>query len=294
MRKLLLLIIPVLAFMLVGCAEEENAENTTSNGATPEQLKVVDDAFYNEYKKQVADAPADGKFSVNVETNIKLFMQNITGRGMMPPTAGIGEVSEKNVASAMGKQVVEDFKKSKEVNVSALTKYAELDVDANKFLPKVVSAIMGGTQGKKTLASLQLYQSNQKAIEKLVDSHVTRFGAQKVNANGYVNFAYFYSYLTNYFGMLKISALPTDDKKVSEITKVVYDHCNGKDKNLNTIETWNGDTTQFTPKVMEILTCGTKNPFGQEMTDFMNNLGKVFDPNFSYNPPVIPPRPPRP
>ncbi len=295
MKKLLLF--PVLLFVFTGCADD-SVDNAADNGGgsvqiTPEQAAIVDNAFYEEYKKQVTEAPA--KFSVNAEANIKSLIQNMTGRGMMPSNAGIGVLKETNVASAAGKTIVETFLKDNKTipnTTYIFTQYKILDTDAVTFLGAVTGAMLKNPEAKKLIDSLKLYTANQTAIELLVKEHVNRFGANKVKANGYVNLAYFYASLTSYFGQLKISKLPEDAATVKKVVDVVYNQCKGVPGDKNTVDTFNGETPAFT--VMPILSCGKGAAGMQHMVSFMNKLGKIFDPNYTYPMPSMPPMPPKP
>lgn len=93
MKKFLLF--AFLVFLVAGCAEDTT--EPTDGQTSQEQLNKVDDAFTVEFKKYVTDetgsAAYSGEFSAQSETNIKSLLQNITGRGGMPATSGIGEVA---------------------------------------------------------------------------------------------------------------------------------------------------------------------------------------------------------
>lgn len=294
MKKFLLF--AFLVFMAVGCADEMTTNNTTTGGQTSaEQLAKVDDSFATEFKKYVKqdDGSTDytGTFSTQAETNIKSLLQNITGRGGMPATAGIGEINETVVASSLAKSMAESLiKATTDTSAQALVKYTILDADANTFMSSVMTGLMSGTTGSGILQTGKLYQANQKAIAMLVTAHTALFQAasQTVNADGTTNLAYLYSSLTGYFSMLKISALPTDEVTVNKIAQAVYDHCKSIDAQAaNTLEVYNKDSTTFT--VMPILTCGTSQggmPTGDAMihlTNFMNSVGKAIDPNYVFS-----------
>lgn len=105
MKKILLLI-SLLAFIVAGCAEESasNSNNSSSGGASAEQITKVDNAFSAEFKKYIKNSDNtsySGDFSLNADTNIKSILQNITGRGGMPASAGIGEISDTEVAATI-------------------------------------------------------------------------------------------------------------------------------------------------------------------------------------------------
>ena len=230
-----------------------------------------------------------GEFSPQSETNIKSLLQNITGRGMMPAQEGIGEINETVVASALAKNMAESLIGATEAEAQALVKYTTLDKDANTFMLAVSAGLMSGETGKQILETGKLYRANQKAIAMLVASHTALFQAanETVTEEGTTNLAYLYSSLTGYFGMLNITALPTDGATVDKIAKAVYDHCKTSSStnaaNYNTINTYNADTTTF--KVMPILTCGTRNPMGDDMKAFMNGVGQAIDPNYQFTMP---------
>ena len=294
MKKFLLF--AFLVFLVTGCAEDTTNNNSTTEGQTSqEQLNKVDDAFTNEFKKYVTDdtgsAAYTGTFSSQAETNIKSLLQNITGRGKMPPQAGIGEINETVVASALAKSMAESLvKATTEPNAQALVKYTTLDTDANKFMSAVLGGFMGGATGAKILETGKLYQANQKAIAMLVASHTALFQAanETVTEEGTANLAYLYSSLTGYFTMLQITALPTDEATVNKIAQAVYDHCKDVDSQVaNNLAVYNKATTTFT--VMPILTCGKTQggmPAGDAMThltNFMNGVGKAIDPNYQFS-----------
>lgn len=291
MKKFLLF--AFLVFLVAGCAEDTTDNGTTTGGQTSqEQLNKVDDAFTNEYKKYVKQDDLStaytGEFSAQSETNIKSLLQNITGRGKMPAQAGIGEINETVVASALAKSMAESLvKATTEPNAQALVKYTTLDTDANTFMSAVLGGFMGGATGAKILETGKLYQANQKAIAMLVASHTALFQAanETVNEEGTTNLAHLYSSLTGYFTMLQITALPTDEATVNKIAQAVYDHCKTSSSSnadtYNTINTYNADTTTF--KVMPILTCGTNNPMGDDMKAFMNGVGQAIDPNYQFS-----------
>ena len=291
MKKFLLF--AFLVFLVTGCAEDTTNNNSTTEGQTSqEQLNKVDDAFTNEYKKYVKQDDLStayaGEFSAQSETNIKSLLQNITGRGKMPPQAGIGEINETVVASALAKSMAESLvKATTEPDAQALVKYTTLDTDANTFMSAVLGGFMGGATGAKILETGKLYQANQKAIAMLVASHTALFQAanETVTEEGTTNLAHLYSSLTGYFTMLQITALPTDEATVNKIAQAVYNHCKTSSSsnaaNYNTINTYNANTTTF--KVMPILTCGTSNPMGDDMKAFMNGVGQAIDPNYQFS-----------
>ena len=289
MKKFLLF--AFLVFLVAGCAEDTTNNSTTEGQTSQEQLNKVDDAFTNEYKKYVKQDDLStayaGEFSPQSETNIKSLLQNITGRGDMPANVGIGEINETVVASALAKKMAESLIGATEAEAQALVKYTTLNADANTFISSVMAGLMKGTTGSEILDTGKSYQANQKAIAMLVASHTTLFQAanETVSEEGTANLAYLYSSLTGYFGMLNITALPTDEATVNKIAKAVYDHCKTSSSSnadtYNTINTYNADTTTF--KVMPILTCGTSNPMGDDMKAFMNGVGQAIDPNYQFS-----------
>lgn len=180
-----------------------------------------------------------------------------------------------------------------EAEAQALVKYTTLDTDANKFMSAVSTGLMSGETGKQILEKGKLYRANQKAIAMLVASHTALFQAanETVSDEGTANLAYLYSSLTGYFTMLQITALPTDEATVNKIAQAVYDHCKTSSSSnavtYNTINTYNADTTTF--KVMPILTCGTRNPMGDDMKAFMNGVGQAINPDYQFTMPSIRP-----
>ena len=289
MKKFLLF--AFLVFLVAGCAEDTT--KPTDGQTSQEQLNKVDDAFTNEFKKYVKQDDLStayaGEYTSQAETNIKSLLQNITGRGGIPAANGIGEINETVVASALAKNMAESLIGATEAEAQALVKYTTLDKDANTFMLAVSAGLMSGETGKQILETGKLYRANQKAIAMLVASHTALFQAanETVTEEGTTNLAYLYSSLTGYFGMLNITALPTDGATVDKIAKAVYDHCKTSSStnaaNYNTINTYNADTTTF--KVMPILTCGTRNPMGDDMKAFMNGVGQAIDPNYQFTMP---------
>ena len=83
----------------------------------------------------------------------------------------------------------------------------------------------------------------------------------------------------------------TDEATVNKIAQAVYDHCKTSSSSnavtYNTINTYNADTTTF--KVMPILTCGTRNPMGDDMKAFMNGVGQAINPDYQFTMPSIRP-----
>ncbi len=265
-----------------------NPENPLSEVNQPESnagqvvsKDVVDDAFYQEYKKYVHGGPAE--FSSYAVASIKSLFQNITGRGMMPSFVGIGNIDHKYVALAISKTIADKFKISQNSDVSQLLDYAYLDVYSWNFIRYVMGALMGA-DGKALLKVLKPYAKNQAVIEELLKAHVKLFNksGHVVNENGYTNIAYFYAGITEYFEKLKITELPKDAAKIQALTEAVYNHCKNENNNPNVIDSYNGETTKF--KNSTIITCGTESINGSHMIDFMNKVGKVFNPDYTYSP----------
>ena len=161
MKKKLLLLLSIFVLSLAGCAENSGNNNgvTVDPNQTPSATvntnDEVDNAFLNEFKKyvkesDVKDSPVySGEYSQNAETNIKSLFQNIVGRGQMPAAAGIGEVTNTKIASAMAKIIA-----SNDATASILP-YTELDVEASVFMGKVMGVFMSGTAGSELLDTLR-------------------------------------------------------------------------------------------------------------------------------------------
>lgn len=284
MKKILLIL--GLMIGLIGCADTttDTAGSSTGGGASAETLAQVDNAFLKEYSKHISGATAP--ISAEAENNIKSLLQNITGRGSMPSTVGIGEVSSVITSSAMAKKISVILNgQTADASAKSLLDYATLNVPANTFLQTVISALMSGTTGSSMLSSLKLYQANQTAIEKLTLAHLNKFGITTENDNVTVNLSYLYASLTDYFTQLKITSLPTDDETVSKMVDAVYNHCNDGANNI--LSSYEVATSSFT--VMPIISCGKGMPDGlSDMTTFMNNIGQIFDPNYSFSMAVSP------
>lgn len=141
MKKFLLF--AFLVFLVAGCAEESTSGNNTTGGQTSqEQLNKVDDAFTAEFKKYVTDDTGSaytGEYTSQAETHIKILLQNITGRGGMPATSGIGEVANEEIATAIAKIIASD-------SVSAeVLKYSTLNQPDSSFLTSVMQIFMSGS-----------------------------------------------------------------------------------------------------------------------------------------------------
>ena len=133
---------------------QHTTNNSTTEGQTSqEQLNKVDDAFTNEFKKYVTDdtgsAAYTGEFSAQSETNIKSLLQNITGRGGMPATSGIGEVANEEIATAIAKIIAENS------GSAEVLKYSTLNQSANSFLGSVMQIFMSGS-GSTLITTLSL------------------------------------------------------------------------------------------------------------------------------------------
>lgn len=281
MKKILLML--GLMIVIIGCADTTTdtaggTGSSTGGGTSAETLAKVDNAFLKEYTKHISGASV--AISTDAENNIKSLIQNITGRGSMPASAGIGEVSSVITSSVMAKKISVILSDANaDAAAKSLLDYTTLNVPANTFIQTVIGALMGGTTGSSMLSSLKLYQANQTAIEKLTLAHLNKFGVTTDNDNVTVNLSYLYASLTDYFTMLKITALPTDDETVNKLVEAVYNHCN--DGTNNILSSYDVETKNFT--VMPIISCGKGMPAGMnDMVTFMNSVGKVFDPNYSY------------
>ncbi len=294
MKKKLLLLLSIFVLSLAGCAENSGNNNgvTVDPNQTPSATvntnDEVDNAFLNEFKKyvkesDVKDSPVySGGYSQNAETNIKSLFQNIVGRGQMPAAAGIGEVTNAEIASAMAKIIA-----SNDATASILP-YKELDVEASVFMGKVMGVFMNGTAGSELLDTLRRVRNNTNPIIYISDKleeKITSSGA--FDNNGTSNMVYLFSSFINYLnnsssgisGIKTPYVLPDNMPFLDALAQGFYD----RGEYIKDINNWNIATPDF--EVMLILTNGQQimGPTGpnmqvmQEMMAFMQTLSNIFE-----------------
>ena len=293
MKKKLLLLLSIFVLSLAGCAENSGNNNgvTVDPNQTPSATvntnDEVDNAFLNEFKKyvkesDVKDSPVySGEYSQNAETNIKSLFQNIVGRGQMPAAAGIGEVTNAEIASAMAKIIA-----SNDATASILP-YTELDVEASVFMGKVMGVFMNGTAGSELLDTLKRVRNNTNPIIYISDKLEEKISSSGAfNNNGTSNMVYLFSSFINYLnnsssgisGIKTPYVLPDNMPFLDALAQGFYDR-GGYIKDINN---WNIATPDFS--VMLILTNGQQimGPTGpnmqvmQEMMAFMQTLSNIF------------------
>ena len=293
MKKKLLLLLSIFILSLTGCAEESSNNNgvTVDPNQTPSATvntnDEVDNAFLNEFKKyvkesDVKDSPVySGGYSQNAETNIKSLFQNIVGRGQMPPVAGIGEVKNAEIASAMAKIIA-----SNDATASILP-YTELDVEASVFMGKVMGVFMNGTAGSELLDTLRRVRNNTNPIIYISDKLEEKISSSGAfNDNGTSNMVYLFSSFINYLnnsssgisGIKTPYVLPDNMPFLDALAQGFYD----RGEYIKDINNWNIATPDFS--VMLILTNGQQimGPTGpnmqvmQEMMAFMQTLSNIF------------------
>ena len=293
MKKKLLLLLSIFILSLTGCAENSGNNNgvTVDPNQTPSATvntnDEVDNAFLNEFKKyvkesDVKDSPVySGGYSQNAETNIKSLFQNIVGRGQMPPVAGIGEVKNAEIASAMAKIIA-----SNDATASILP-YTELDVEASVFMGKVMGVFMNGTAGSELLDTLRRVRNNTNPIIYISDKLEEKISSSGAfDNNGTSNMVYLFSSFINYLnnsssgisGIKTPYVLPDNMPFLDALAQGFYD----RGEYIKDINNWNIATPDFS--VMLILTNGQQimGPTGpnmqvmQEMMAFMQTLSNIF------------------
>ena len=293
MKKKLLLLLSIFILSLTGCAEESGNNNgvTVDPNQTPSATvntnDEVDNAFLNEFKKYVKEsadnnnAVYSGEYSQNAETNIKSLFQNIVGRGQMPAAAGIGEVTNAEIASAMAKIIA-----SNDATASILP-YTELDVEASVFMGKVMGVFMNGTAGSELLDTLKRVRNNTNPIIYISDKLEEKISSSGAfDNNGTSNMVYLFSSFINYLnnsssgisGIKTPYVLPDNMPFLDALAQGFYD----RGEYIKDINNWNIATPDFS--VMLILTNGQQimGPTGpnmqvmQEMREFMQTLSNIF------------------
>lgn len=293
MKKKFLLLLSIFVLSLAGCAENSGNNNgvTVDPNQTPSATvntnDEVDNAFLNEFKKyvkesDVKDSPVySGEYSQNAETNIKSLFQNIVGRGQMPAAAGIGEVTNAEIASAMAKIIA-----SNDATASILP-YTELDVEASVFMGKVMGVFMNGTAGSELLDTLRRVRNNTNPIIYISDKLEEKISSSSAfDNNGTSNMVYLFSSFINYLnnsssgisGIKTPYVLPDNMPFLDALAQGFYD----RGEYIKDINNWNIATPDFS--VMLILTNGQQimGPTGpnmqvmQEMMAFMQTLSNIF------------------
>lgn len=293
MKKKFLLLLSIFVLSLAGCAENSGNNNgvTVDPNQTPSATvntnDEVDNAFLNEFKKYVKDSDVkdspvySGEYSQNAETNIKSLFQNIVGRGQMPAAAGIGEVTNAEIASAMAKIIA-----SNDATASILP-YTELDVEANVFMGKVMGVFMNGTAGSELLDTLRRVRNNTNPIIYISDKLEEKISSSGAfDNNGASNMVYLFSSFINYLnnsssgisGIKTPYVLPDNMPFLDALAQGFYD----RGEYIKDINNWNIATPDFS--VMLILTNGQQimGPTGpnmqvmQEMMAFMQTLSNIF------------------
>lgn len=288
MKKKLLLGLSIFVLSLAGCAEDSDNSNggVVDPNQTPSAIvnsnDEVDNAFVNEFKKYVQNEDGsvyNNKYSDNAETNIKLLFQNIVGRGKMPAVAGIGEVTNKEIASAMAKIIATNKA------TASILPYTVLNVDADTFMASVMGVFMSGDAGTGLITTLKRVKNNTNQIIYISDKL-----QEKINGtfaeNGRANIVYLFSSFINYLndsqngisGIKTPYMLPDNILFLDELSQAFYD----RGTYIQTVDNWNQATPNFS--VMLILTNGQQimGPTGpnmqimQEMMAFMQIITDIF------------------
>ena len=275
MKKFLLF--TFLVFLVAGCAEDTTNNSTTEGQTSQEQLNKVDDAFTNEFKKYVTDdtgsAAYTGEFSAQSETNIKSLLQNITGRGGMPATSGIGEVANEEIATAIAKIIAENS------GSAEVLKYNTLNQSANNFLSSVMQIFMSGS-GSTLITTLKRVNNNSQSIITLSDSLQSALKATNISANARANIVYLNSSLIGYLnnsstgiqGIKNEYVLPNEKAMLDEIAQAFI----AQGEYSSNIINYDKPTPEF--KVMPILANGGSMPSAlPTMMALMAKLTGIFE-----------------
>ena len=273
MKKFLLF--AFLVFLVAGCAEDTT--KPTDGQTSQEQLNKVDDAFTNEFKKYVTDetgnAAYTGTFSSQAETNIKSLLQNITGRGGMPATSGIGEVANEEIATAIAKIIAENS------GSAEVLKYSTLNQSANSFLGSVMQIFMSGS-GSTLITTLKRVNNNSQSIITLSDSLQSALNATNISADARANIVYLNSSLIGYLnnsstgiqGIKEEYVLPNDKAMLDEIAQAFM----AQGDYSSNIVNYDKPTPEF--KVMPILANGGSMPSAlPTMMALMTKLTGIFE-----------------
>lgn len=273
MKKFLLF--AFLVFLVAGCAEDTT--KPTDGQTSQEQLNKVDDAFTAEFKKYVTDetgsAAYTGEFSAQSETNIKSLLQNITGRGGMPATSGIGEVANEEIATAIAKIIASDS------GSAEVLKYSTLNQSTNSFLSSVMQIFMSGS-GSTLITTLKRVNNNSQSIITLSNSLQSALNATNISANARANIVYLNSSLIGYLnnsstGIQGIKAeyvLPNDKAMLDEIAQAFI----AQGEYSSNIVNYDKPTPEF--KVMPILANGGSMPGAiSTMMALMAKLTGIFE-----------------
>lgn len=287
MKKKLLLGLSIFVLSLAGCAEDsDNSNGEGDPNQTPSAIvnsnDEVDNAFVNEFKKYVQNEDGsvyNNEYSDNAETNIKLLFQNIVGRGKMPAVAGIGEVTNKEIASAMAKIIATNKA------TASILPYTVLDVDADTFMASVMGVFMSGDAGTELITTLKRVKNNTNQIIYISDKLQEKINGT-FNENGRANIVYLFSSFINYLtdsqsgisGIKTPYMLPDNILFLDELSQAFYD----RGTYIQTVDNWNQATPNFS--VMLILTNGQQimGPTGpnmqimQEMMAFMQTITDIF------------------
>lgn len=272
MKKFLLF--AFLVFLVAGCAEDTT--EPTDGQTSQEQLNKVDDAFTAEFKKYVTDDTGrayTGEYTSQAETHIKILLQNITGRGGMPATSGIGEVANEEIATAIAKIIAES-------SVSAeVLKYSTLNQPDSSFLQSVMQIFMSGS-GTTLITTLKRVNNNSQSIITLSDSLQSALNVTNISANARANIVYLNSSLIGYLnnsstgiqGIKNEYVLPNDKAMLDEIAQAFI----AQGDYSSNIVNYDKPTPEF--KVMPILANGGSMPDAiSTMMALMTKLTGIFE-----------------
>lgn len=272
MKKFLLF--AFLVFLVAGCAEDTT--EPTDGQTSQEQLNKVDDAFTAEFKKYVTDDTGSaytGEFLSQAETHIKILLQNITGRGGMPATAGIGEVANEEIATAIAKIIANDS------GSAEVLKYSTLNQPDSSFLQSVMQIFMSGS-GTTLITTLKRVNNNSQSIITLSDSLQSALNATNISANARANIVYLNSTLIGYLnnsstgiqGIKNEYVLPNDKAMLDEIAQAFI----AQGEYSSNIVNYDKPTPEF--EVMPILANGGSMPDAlPTMMALMAKLTGIFE-----------------
>lgn len=272
MKKFLLF--AFLVFLVAGCAEDTT--EPTDGQTSQEQLNKVDDAFTAEFKKYVTDDTGSaytGEYTSQAETHIKILLQNITGRGGMLATSGIGEVANEEIATAIAKIIAEN-------SVSAeVLKYSTLNQPDSSFLQSVMQIFMSGS-GTTLITTLKRVNNNSQSVITLSDSLQSALNVTNISANARANIVYLNSSLIGYLnnsstgiqGIKNEYVLPNEKAMLDEIARAFI----AQGEYSSNIVNYDKPTPEF--KVMPILANGGSMPGAlPTMMALMAKLTGIFE-----------------
>ena len=191
----------------------------------------------------------------------------------MPATAGIGEVANEEIATAIAKIIASDS------GSAEVLKYSILSQSTNSFLSSVMQIFMSGS-GSTLITTLQRVNNNSQSIITLSDSLQSALNATNISANARANIVYLNSSLIGYLnnsstgiqGIKNEYVLPNDKAMLDEIAQAFI----AQGDYSSNIVNYDKPTPEF--KVMPILANGGSMPGAiSTMMALMTKLTGIFE-----------------